>query len=35
MHGEIREMTIWAAGVAAVLGSAYYFLVYRLSRKEA
>jgi membrane protein DedA with SNARE-associated domain len=35
MHGEIREMTIWAAGVAAVLGSAYYFLVYRLSRKKA
>jgi membrane protein DedA with SNARE-associated domain len=35
MHGEIREMTLWAAGAAAVLGSAYYFLVYRLSRREA
>jgi len=34
MHGEIREMTLWAAGAAAVLGSAYYFLVYRLSRRE-
>jgi membrane protein DedA with SNARE-associated domain len=35
MHGEIREMTLWAAGAAAVLGSAYYFLVYRLSRRDA
>jgi membrane protein DedA with SNARE-associated domain len=35
MHGEIREMTIWAAGAAAVLGAAYYFLVYRYARKEA
>lgn len=35
MHGEIREITLWAAGVAIVLGSAYYFLVHRLSRAEA
>ena len=35
MHGEIREITLWAAGAAAVLGAAYYFLVYRLSRREA
>ena len=33
MHGEIREITLWATAVAVVLGSAYYFLVYRLSRK--
>jgi membrane protein DedA with SNARE-associated domain len=33
MHGEIREITLWAAGAALVLGSAYYFLVHRLSRK--
>ena len=33
MHGEIREITIWVAVAAAVLGGAYYFLVHRLSRK--
>jgi membrane protein DedA with SNARE-associated domain len=35
MHGEIREMTIWITGAALVLGAIYYFLVHRLSRKEA
>jgi membrane protein DedA with SNARE-associated domain len=35
MHGEIREVTIWAACVAAFLGSAYYFLVHRMSRRSA
>jgi membrane protein DedA with SNARE-associated domain len=35
MRGEIREITIWAAGAAVVLGSAYYFLVHRFSREEA
>jgi membrane protein DedA with SNARE-associated domain len=35
MHGEIREVTIWAAGAAVILGGAYYFLVYRMSRKKA
>lgn len=35
MHGEISEITIWAAGAALFLGGAYYFLVYRLSRKPA
>ena len=35
MHGEIREITLWAAAVAVVLGSAYYFLVYRLSREKS
>jgi membrane protein DedA with SNARE-associated domain len=35
MHGEIREITLWAAGAAVVFGSAYYFLVHRLSRKAA
>jgi hypothetical protein len=33
MHGEIREITIWATAAAVVLGSAYYFLVHRFSRK--
>ena len=35
MHGEIREITIWAAAAATALGAAYYFLVHRQSRKEA
>ena len=35
MHGELREVTLWAAGAATVLGAAYYFLVHRLSRKGA
>jgi membrane protein DedA with SNARE-associated domain len=35
MHGEIREITLWAAGAATLLGAAYYFLVFRLSRKTA
>ncbi len=35
MHGEIREITLWVAGAAVVLGSAYYFLVHRMSRKTA
>jgi membrane protein DedA with SNARE-associated domain len=35
MRGDIREITIWAAGGALVLGAAYYFLVHRLSRKPA
>jgi membrane protein DedA with SNARE-associated domain len=35
MHGEIREVTLWATGAAAFLGATYYFFVYRLSRKPA
>jgi membrane protein DedA with SNARE-associated domain len=35
MHGDLREITLWAAGAALFLGAAYYFLVYRLSRKSA
>jgi membrane protein DedA with SNARE-associated domain len=35
MHGEIREITLWAAGSALFLGASYYFLVHRLSRKTA
>jgi membrane protein DedA with SNARE-associated domain len=35
MRGDIREITLWAAGAAVVLGAAYYFLVYRISRKPA
>ncbi|HXN35489.1 MAG TPA: DedA family protein [Opitutaceae bacterium] len=35
MRGEIREITLWVAGAAGVLGAAYYFLVHRYSRKEA
>ena len=35
MRGDIREITIWAAGGALILGAAYYFLVYRLSRRPA
>ena len=33
MQGDIREATLWAAGAAVVLGSAYYFLVHRMARK--
>jgi len=35
MHGELREITLWATGAAIFLGSAYYFLVHRLSRRDA
>jgi membrane protein DedA with SNARE-associated domain len=35
MHGEFREISLWATGICVVLGSAYYFLVHRLSRKTA
>ena len=35
MHGEIREVTLWAAGAAVFLGAAYYFMVHRLSRDRA
>jgi membrane protein DedA with SNARE-associated domain len=35
MHGEFKEMAIWASGFALVVGSAYYFLVLRQSRKSA
>jgi len=35
MHGEFKEMAYWATGFAVVVGSAYYFLVHRLSRKTA
>ncbi len=35
MHGEIKEVTLWAAGAAVFLGSAYYFLVHRMARKVA
>jgi membrane protein DedA with SNARE-associated domain len=35
MRGEIREITIWVAGAALVLGSAYYFLVHRMSSRDA
>ncbi|HEY1791588.1 MAG TPA: DedA family protein [Opitutaceae bacterium] len=34
MHGEIREVTIWVAGAAVILGSAYYFLVHRMAREQ-
>jgi membrane protein DedA with SNARE-associated domain len=35
MHGEFREMALWATGFALVVGSTYYFLVVRQSRKAA
>jgi membrane protein DedA with SNARE-associated domain len=35
MHGEIREVTIWITGAALVLGAIYYFLVHRMTEKEA
>ena len=35
MHGEIREVTLWAAGAAMLLGAAYYFFVHRISRRPA
>jgi membrane protein DedA with SNARE-associated domain len=33
MHGEFREITIWTTCFAVIVGSAYYFLVHRVSRK--
>jgi membrane protein DedA with SNARE-associated domain len=35
MRGDIREITLWAAGGALALGAAYYFFVHRISRKQA
>jgi membrane protein DedA with SNARE-associated domain len=35
MHGEIRELTMWLACAALVLGAAYYFLVHRFSRRDS
>lgn len=35
MHGEIREITIWIAGVGLVLAAVYYFLVHRMSQEKA
>ena len=35
MHGEFREMALWGTGFALVVGSAYYLLVVRQSRKAA
>jgi membrane protein DedA with SNARE-associated domain len=33
MNGEIREITIWLAAAALLLGAAYYFFVHRMSRR--
>ncbi|MDB6127188.1 MAG: DedA [Verrucomicrobia bacterium] len=33
MNGELRQITIWAAGLLAVLAVIYYFFVHRFSRK--
>jgi membrane protein DedA with SNARE-associated domain len=35
MHGEIREITLWLAGIGVVMGAIYYFFVHRISEKEA
>ena len=32
MNGELRQVTIWAVGLLAVLGVIYYFFVHRFSR---
>ena len=35
MRGELHQITLWAAGVLAVLGTSYYFFVHRYMRREA
>jgi membrane protein DedA with SNARE-associated domain len=35
MRGEFKEMALWGTGFALVVGSAYYFIVHRLSQKSA
>ena len=34
MNGELRQVTMWAVGLLAVLGVIYYFLVHRFSREN-
>jgi len=34
MRGELHQITLWAAGVLAVLGTIYYFFVHRYMRCE-
>jgi membrane protein DedA with SNARE-associated domain len=35
MRGELHQITIWGAGVLAVLGAIYYFFVHRYMRSES
>jgi membrane protein DedA with SNARE-associated domain len=35
MKGDLRQITLWAAGGLAVLGAIYYFFVHRFTRDEA
>ena len=35
MNGELRQVTIWAVGLLAVLGVIYYFFVHRFSQQKA
>ena len=35
MKGDLRQVTIWAVGALAVLGTIYYFFVHRFTRTPA
>jgi membrane protein DedA with SNARE-associated domain len=35
MRGELHQITLWAVGVLAVLGTIYYFFVHRYMRRES
>lgn len=35
MNGDLHRITIWAAGLLAVIAVIYYFLVHRFTRKAA
>jgi membrane protein DedA with SNARE-associated domain len=35
MRGELRQVTLWGAGVLVVLGTIYYFFVHRYMRRKA
>jgi len=35
MRGELHQITLWAVGVLAMLGTIYYFFVHRYMRRES
>jgi len=35
MRGELHQITLWAVGLLAVLGTIYYFFVHRYMRRES
>jgi membrane protein DedA with SNARE-associated domain len=35
MQGDLRQVTLWAVGALAVLGTIYYFFVHRFTRTAA